>query len=64
MSNALGCGPQVAEFPFDVPPIQASLIAHRKQQHAAGLRWLKEQVLQVSGKTGPWRLCSKRRQLC
>ena len=49
---APGYGLQVAAFPFDVPPIQVSMIGHRKQEHSAGLRWLQEQILQVSGPIG------------
>jgi DNA-binding transcriptional LysR family regulator len=38
---------QIAAFPFEMSPIQISLIWHRKQAHASGLQWLKEQILQA-----------------
>ncbi len=41
-------GFQIAEFPFEMSPIQISLIWHRKQEHVSDLQWLKEQILHTA----------------
>ena len=38
---------QIEEFPFDLSPVQVSLLWHRQQAHATGLQWLREQILQT-----------------
>ncbi|MFT3817110.1 MAG: LysR family transcriptional regulator [Rubrivivax sp.] len=39
---------QIEEFPFEISPIQVSLLWHRQQEHVSGLQWLKEQILQTA----------------
>jgi len=38
---------QIAEFPWEISTIQVSLIWHWQQEHAPGLQWLKEQIMQT-----------------
>ncbi|MCY1278155.1 HTH-type transcriptional regulator LeuO [compost metagenome] len=38
---------QVAPLPFDMPPVQVSLIWHRQQELDPGLRWLREQLREL-----------------
>lgn len=39
---------QLAPVPFDMPRVEVSLIWHRQQDRAPGLRWLVEQFVAVS----------------
>ncbi|MET1077470.1 MAG: LysR family transcriptional regulator [Pseudomonas sp.] len=43
---------QVAPLPVEVPAVQVSLIWHRQQELAPGLRWLREQITQLYGSPG------------
>jgi DNA-binding transcriptional LysR family regulator len=38
---------EVAPLPVATPPVQVSLIWHRQQELAPGLRWLRERLAQL-----------------
>lgn len=38
---------QVAPLPFDMPPVQVSLIWHRQQELAPAQRWLRQQLSEL-----------------
>lgn len=38
---------QLAPLPMEIPPVQVSLIWHRQQELAPGLRWLREHLVQL-----------------
>lgn len=38
---------QISPLPVTIPPVQVSLIWHRQQELAPGLRWLREQIAQL-----------------
>ena len=38
---------QSAPLPFDMPPVQVSLIWHRQQQHDPAHAWLRQQLVDL-----------------